>query len=82
VEIGGIYEKNGQIRVALFFKGHNSFKIFIESLKTWAKPEVLNVNTFFTNGSRKYGTSGAPRPKPPFFFYSLLNFKFFEFLRS
>jgi hypothetical protein len=55
-----------------FFKGHNSFRNFIELLETWAKPEVLNVNTFFINGPRKYGASGAP----PVFFSILSSSKF------
>jgi hypothetical protein len=60
-------KKNGQIRVALFFRGHESFRNFMESLETWAKLEVFNANNYFTNGSRKHGTSGAPGPKPRVF---------------
>jgi len=44
-----------------------SFRNFINFLETWDKLEVLNVNTFFTNGSRKCRASGAPGQKIPFF---------------
>ena len=71
--------KNGKIRVALFFKGHDSFRNFIESLETWAKLEVLNVNTFFAIGSRIYGTSGAPGPGPKSrFFLALYGLRFWS----